>query len=314
MASLLLRSLFPLVFVMTLGWLSGKLKYMQHHDASALATVVIRFALPLQLFIGALNTDPARIKNLPFIMVLVIGLMGSYLLTLCISRLIFKHDIKTSALQSLVCSFPDMAYFGAPVLMVLIGPEGFLGVLIGNLITSLIMIPLTIVLLRMGDSQASAVGKSSVAATILPNLFKAVRNPIVWIPFLGIVMSLSGIKLPALLFSSADMMGKTAGGISLFALGLLFYGERPAINLHIFSNIGLKNLLQPALMAAAGLAFGLEHTLMQQVVIIGATPSAIAAGMFAIRSDTYVDTASSSILVGTAIGIITEGVMIFMIS
>jgi len=299
---------------MTLGWLSGKLNYMQHHDASALATVVIRFALPLQLFIGALNTDPAKIKNLPFIAVLVIGLMGSYLLTLCISRLVFKHDVKTSALQSLVCSFPDMAYFGAPVLMVLIGPEGFLGVLIGNLITSLIMIPLTIVLLRMGDNQDSTMATGGVMATILPNVFKAVRNPIVWIPFLGVVMSLAGIKIPSVLYASAEMMGKTAGGISLFALGLLFYGEHPAMNLHVFTNIGLKNLLQPALMACAGLFFGLEHTLMQQVVIIGATPSAVAAGMFAIRSDTYVDTASSSILVGTAIGIITEGIMIFMIS
>jgi hypothetical protein len=34
-----------------------------------------------------------------------------------------------------------MAYFGAPVLAVLIGPEGFIGVLIGNIITSVIMIP-----------------------------------------------------------------------------------------------------------------------------------------------------------------------------
>jgi predicted permease len=69
-----------------------------------------------------------------------------------------------------------------------------------------------------------------------------------------------------------------------------------------FTNISIKNLIQPAMMAAAGLAFGLSHTLLQQVVIIGATPSAIAAGMFALRSDTYIDTASSSILIGTAVG------------
>ncbi|MCW2103638.1 UNVERIFIED_ORG: putative permease [Rahnella aquatilis] len=76
----------------------------------------------------------------------------------------------------------------------------------------------------------------------------------------------------------------------------------------------MKNLIQPAIMAAAGLAFGLSHTLMQQVVIIGATPSAIAAGMFAVRSDTYVESASSSILIGTALGIVTEGLVIYMMS
>jgi hypothetical protein len=299
---------------MVLGWLSGKLGYMKRDDATVLATVVIRFALPLHLFIGALHTDPSKIQNLSFMAVLVIGLMGSYLLTLCISRFLFLHDIKTSAIQSLVCAFPDMAYFGAPVLAVLIGPEGFLGVLVGNLITSVLMIPLTIILIRMGDKDSELTGQGSLGKMILTNLFKAVRNPIVWIPVLGVIMSLAGIKIPELLSSSVEMMGKTAGGISLFALGLLFFGERPTLNIHTFTNIGMKNLIQPAIMAAAGIAFGLSHTLMQQVVIIGATPSAIAAGMFAVRSDTYVESASSSILIGTALGIVTEGIVIFMMS
>ncbi|WP_455818287.1 AEC family transporter [Pseudomonas cerasi] len=315
MESLLLQSLFPLVFIMLLGWLSGKLGYSKREDANVLATVVIRFALPFHLFVGALNTDPEKIQNLPFMAVLVIGLMGSYLLTLFISHFVFRHDIKTSAIQSLVCAFPDMAYFGAPVLAVLIGPEGFLGVLIGNLITSVLMIPLTIVLLRMGDSRASGVaGDMGLGRMIMQNLFKAVGNPIVWIPILGVLMSLAGVKLPHLLSSPVEMMGKTAGGISLFALGLLFYGERPALNIQTLTNIGMKNLIQPAIMAFAGLAFGLSHTFLQQVVIIGATPSAIAAGMFALRSDTYVESASSSILLGTAIGVLTQGVMIYLIS
>ncbi|WP_226571618.1 AEC family transporter [Mangrovibacter yixingensis] len=295
MPTLLLSSLFPLVFIMVLGWLSGKLGYTRREDASVLATVVIRFALPLHLFMGALKTDPDKIQNLPFMAVLVFGLMGSWLLALLISRFIFRHDIKTSAIQSLVCAFPDMAYFGAPVLAVLIGPEGFLGVLIGNL----------------KGSESEAVSLGSMIAT---NLFKAVRNPIVWIPILGVLLSLSGLKIPALLESPIEMMGKTAGGISLFALGLLFYGERPSFNVHTLTNISIKNLIQPALMVAAGLAVGLSHTFMQQVVIIGATPSAIAAGMFAIRSDTYVESASSSILLGTALGIVTEGIMIYLVS
>lgn len=178
MSSLLLQSLFPLVFIMLLGWLSGKLGYTRREDASVLATVVIRFALPFHLFIGALNTDPDKIKNFSFMAVLMIGLMGSYFITLLISRYVFRHDIKTSAVQSLVCAFPDMAYFGAPVLAVLIGPEGFLGVLIGNLITSVFMIPLTIILIRMGDKKGeNSLEDINPFKLVLQNLIKAVRNP-----------------------------------------------------------------------------------------------------------------------------------------
>ena len=78
MQSILLQSLFPLVFIMVLGWLSGKLGYTKREDANVMASVVIRFALPFHLFIGALNTDPEKIQNLSFMAVLVIGLMGSY--------------------------------------------------------------------------------------------------------------------------------------------------------------------------------------------------------------------------------------------
>ena len=280
MPSLLLQSLFPLVFIMLLGWLSGKLGYTRREDASVLATVVIRFALPFHLFIGALHTSPDKIKNFTFMAVLVIGLMGSYFLTLLISRYVFRHDIKTSAIQSLVCAFPDMAYFGAPVLAVLIGPEGFLGVLIGNLVTSVLMIPLTIILIRMGDQPGDAEAPQLHAKQlILQNLLNAVRNPIVWIPISGVLLSLAGIQLPPLLSVPVEMVGKIAGGLSLFALGLLFYGERPTVNIQTCTNISIKNLIQPAMMALAGLAFGLVFAVAGRVAYIAA---ASALGFYAI--------------------------------
>lgn len=187
--------------------------------------------------------------------------------------------------------------------------------LIGNLITSVFMIPLTIVLIRMGDKNSdNFAGTINPAKIALQNLLKALRNPIVWIPVTGVLLSLAGVHIPRLFSMPIEMVGKVAGGLSLFALGLLFYGERPKLNVQTFTNISIKNLIQPAIMAVAGLAFSLSHTLMQQVVIIGATPSAIAAGMFAIRSDTYVYSASSSILIGTAVGVLSEGVMIYLIS
>ncbi len=76
-----------------------------------------------------------------------------------------------------------------------------------------------------------------------------------------------------------EMVGKIAGGLSLFALGLLFYGERPTVNIQTCTNISIKNLIQPAMMAPwPDWPLGSVIPLMQQVIIIGATPSAIAAG------------------------------------
>jgi predicted permease len=135
---------------MLLGWLSGKLGYTRREDANVLATVVIRFALPFHLFIGALNTDPGKIKNMTFMAVLVVGngfvFTDVIYFTLCLSS---RYQNQRHSVTGLC--LPGYGLLWCPVLAVLIGPEGFIGVLIGNIITSVIMIPLTIVLIRMGD-------------------------------------------------------------------------------------------------------------------------------------------------------------------
>jgi malonate transporter len=133
----ILNGLLPVAFVIMLGWLSARIRLLKHDDAGVLATLVIRFALPFALFEGAVKTSPEKLHNVGFALCLTLGLMGTYLIALAVGRFVFKHDLRTATMQALVCAFPDMAYFGAPILAAVFGPEGFLAVLVGNLITSI---------------------------------------------------------------------------------------------------------------------------------------------------------------------------------
>ena len=115
------------------------------------------------------------------------------------------------------------------------------------------MIPLTIVLIRMGDKNGDdSLNALHPGAMVMQNLIKAVRNPIVWIPVTGVLLSLAGLQIPHILSMPIEMVGKVSGGLSLFALGLLFYGERPTLNVQTFTNIGIKNLIQPAMLPPQG--------------------------------------------------------------
>jgi predicted permease len=154
----ILNGLLPVAFVILLGWLSCRIGLLKNEDADVLATLVIRFALPLALFEGAVQTSPDTVENLGMGACLTLGLMGSYVIALAIGRFGFKHDLRTATMQALVCAFPDMAYFGAPILAAMFGPEGFLAVLIGNLVTGIFMLPLTIVLTRISDKGGAAHG------------------------------------------------------------------------------------------------------------------------------------------------------------
>jgi hypothetical protein len=61
---------------------------------------------------------------------------------------------------------------------------GFIAVLIGNLITSFVILPLTIVLCRCGE-MADAGDDDGMVTMLKQSLVKTLSNQIVWLPILG---------------------------------------------------------------------------------------------------------------------------------
>jgi malonate transporter and related proteins len=306
----ILNGLLPVAFVIVLGWLSGRIGLMKREDADVLATLVIRFALPFALFEGAVKTPPEKLHNVGFALTLTLGLMGTYLIALAVGRFIFRHDLRTSTIQALVCAFPDMAYFGAPVLAAVFGPEGFLAVLVGNLITSIFMLPLTIVLTQLGNKDEDGNGRADISRIFIHSLGRAVINPIVWLPVSGMILSFCHVKLPGPALISIDLIAKSAGGASLFALGLMLYGERFMVNANVLTNLAIKNFLQPALMVLGTVLFGVAGAPAHQAIITGAVPTATAAAMFALKTKTYTANATATILISTILGVFTEALLI----
>jgi malonate transporter len=213
-------------------------------------------------------------------------------------------------MQALVCAFPDMAYFGAPILAAVFGPEGFLAVLIGNLITSIFMLPLTIVLTNLGGTGEKEGQRPDILRIFGQSIARAVINPIVWLPISGMVLSFAHVTLPGPVLTSIDLIAKAAGGTSLFALGLMLYGERFKINANVLANLGIKNFLQPLIMALGAVLFGVVGAPAHQAVITGAVPTATAAAMFALKNNTYTADATSTILISTILGVLIEGLLI----
>ncbi|WP_144140950.1 AEC family transporter [Paraburkholderia sp. BCC1884] len=310
MLNTILNGLLPITFVIALGWFSGRIGLLKHENADVLATLVIRFALPFALFEGAVKTSPDKLHNVGFALCLTFGLMGTYAIALGVGRFVFRHDLRTATMQALVCAFPDMAYFGAPILAAVFGPEGFLAVLVGNLITSIFMLPLTIILTHAEDKSDGGGGKPDIARIFAQSVGRAVTNPIVWLPISGMVLSFCHVTLPGPVLTSIDLIAKAAGGTSLFALGLMLYGERFVINANVLANLGIKNFLQPALMAIGAVLFGVAGPPAHQAIITGAVPTATAAAMFALKSETYTANATATILISTILGVLTEGLLI----
>jgi malonate transporter and related proteins len=302
----------PVVFVVALGLLAAKFGIVEKASASVFAEFVVRFALPLGLLGGVLKISPAAIENGPYLAAMLVGLMVPYLIAFGVGKVVFRHSLAESALQALVCAFPSMAYSGLPVLEAVVGPQGVLAVVVGNLVTSLVMIPLTLVLVQVGLGGGKA--GQSAGALVGRSLLDAVKQPVVWLPIIGAVVALCGVHLPSVLELSFNLIGQAAAGVALFTLGLILYGQRLHLDRDIAFNALMKNVGQPAVLFVLVLLFGLHGAPARELFLTGAIPTATAASMLALRDRTYADEAAASTLVSTVGSIVTITLAIILAS
>ena len=109
------------------------------------------------------------------------------------------------------------------------------------------------------------------------------------------------------------MLGKATPGVSLLCLGLILSSVKLKLSLDVWGNLGLKLLLQPALMIGAAFLLSVKGLYAQQMILLCALPSATISAMFANEAGTYRSEAATSILISTVLALITFSFMIYLV-
>jgi predicted permease len=305
MFNLILNALTPVAFVIALGFLAGKTKLVANDGAKSLSTVVVNFALPCALFVSIFSFSPAQFENIPYVLTLLIGITLPFLIALFLASVIWKKPAGEAALFGSNSGFPDMAYFGLPVVMTVIGQQGMLPIIIGNIITSIIVIPIVMAMINKGQSGDSSVSISDI-------LMNTLKQPVVWAPLIGLALTLLGFKLPALATDSLKLIGNIAGGMALFTLGVLLSFLKPKIDSQVITVVILKNIAMPALVAGLAFIFKLDGTLAKGVIIIAACPAATMGAMLSSQHGVATEKIPGQILASNIAAIFTMAMWIYI--
>jgi malonate transporter len=299
---LILQSLIPLTFVIVLGWFAGWRKIIDAKHSSSLATYVMSFSFPCLLFAKTSTTSLQNLINYRFIAGLSLGLLGMYLLVFMFNRYFRRVSISHSCQTAFVSSFPDMAFMGIPIFLVLFGEESLISIVIGNLITSLIMIPLSVSILEIAEA-------SEIKTNIINLLLKVFSKPLILAPIIGAIFSSLSLHLPALALESLQLIGGTTSGVSLFALGLIMSQDKVSISRPVLFNVFNKTFVHPLIMFAIVIAFGITGTLAKEAVLLCALPPAIMTTMFAAKYNVLRLESSSSTVLGTVVALFTMAII-----
>ena len=274
-----------------LGYLAG-LKSFKIADRALLTKLVLNWLLPPLLLGATLTTPRADLLDYKIPLIFLVGLMVPYLTALLVCRYLLPYDGKAATLKAGLVAFPDMVFMGIPILGQLFGPSSLYPILIANLVPTLIIIPLTTLLLELGTEK----NKSAGGQVLLKELAHAVREPKVWLPLMGAILVILNVHVPSPVINSLNLIGEPTTGISLFVVGIIIAEEKVRLTGLIAIDAVLKNLVQPLAMLATVLVFGVHGALAREAVLLAALPSAVIITMFAEEYGTLTSESSTLVL------------------
>ncbi len=303
----IVNALVPIAFVILLGFLAGRLGLLKAESSSVLAALALDFCLPSLLFNATASMSPDQLRDWPFFLGIALGLLAIYIVVLVISLAFFRQPVAASSLQALNSAFPNMAFMGIPVLTAAIGASAVLSVVVGNLISSFVLLPVTLTLIEAGSP--AQVGRKGIAV-VWSSILGAVEKPLVWAPLAGIVLAAAHIHLPAVAQKSFSLIGDATSGVALFAMGLMLNGQKLRIGAAVTLNTLFKNLAQPAVMWLFALLLGVTGANRLEMILLGALPTASMTAMFAVQYNVCTEESGATIVFSTVLSIVTLGVVI----
>ncbi len=218
----------PIYLAIAAGYLSVRVRLFTPADVRVLGTFVVNIALPCLLFATLHNRAIAEVLNTTYLMVyggsiLVTASLGAFW-----ARRLRGMEVARSVIVAMGMSCPNSGFVGFPVLLLTlpaVAPQVLaMNLVIENLVTLPLLMAIADQAAGVGDPWYRALGKI---------LARLARNPLVLGLFAAVVVSVSGIPMPAVVDRTVTLFAQVSGGLSLFAIGASLGGgarggERPA--------------------------------------------------------------------------------------
>lgn len=221
MPHVILRALAPIFFVMALGYVAGRRRGVDNQHVGELNALVMDYALPASLFVATASTPSAALlEQAPLYVFLGVIMLAPYPLWYLFERRVARKSSGEAATAALTVTLPNYAAAGLPIVAAILGPAQTVQVAVAIAAGSILPSPLTLLLLELG-AQNGQTDSANKLARVRGAVMRALTKPIVLAPVCGGLLSLSGVRLDAILGASIQLIGQAAGGVALFLTGLI---------------------------------------------------------------------------------------------
>lgn len=310
MGTTILNSLAPVFFVLGLGYFAGLWKMVDNKNVHSINLMLMNFALPCALFLAIARTSSkVLVQQYRLVSALAIAMVVIYALTWILQRQIYHLQPNEAAVQSLTVSFSNNVAVGLPLLLSMFGTEGTVAVAASIGVGSLVISPITLVVLESGTEKAQSM---PLRTRLLYAVLQSCKRPVTWAPILGLAFSLVGIPIPDVAGRMLNLIGQCTAGVALFLTGLILSAQPFRLGGNAILSVILKNIVQVALMFGLILLFHVPSPGARQGMLLAAIPAGFFGTVFGARFGVASVEASSTLIASTIFSVVTLSLVIYL--
>lgn len=303
----------PFFGLILLGVFAARRWEVGEQGLAWLNVFLVYFALPALIFLVVAAAPFEQLVNWPFVTATSAVTLVAFLAVMTLSRLLLGTEFRTAVLQGTSGSYGNVGYMGLPLAVAFFGPEAAVPAALVFCFDCALQFVLTAFLVTLANEREEEAHWGAVTWRIVKQV---TTHPFIVATVLGVIASALHFKAPGALGTLLDMLMKAAGPTALFALGVTvglrrFAGVGPALVLVT----GMKVIVQPLLaFLVVGLVPGLPPLWLHVAVMMAALPTASNAFILASQYKTYVEGASTAVIVTTALSALIIPALIYAIN
>jgi malonate transporter len=289
--------------IIALGFLLAQLKILDATAQGVLTGVAFYVASPALMITVLGGTDVHRLLSANLIASLGSVVMAATIAIL-LTRLVWKREAGDTVIAAFCSAYVNAGNLGLPIAAYALGDAALIAPML--LAQLLILQPSGLTVLD-AITQVPAAGTSR-GRLLLIRLSRPFRNPLAMGSLLGLVLALTGVKLPVIINAPLTLIGGMAIPSMLLAYGIsLRLGPRPGAGeppIQVTTMVSIKLILQPiAAYLIGAYAVGLTGNDLLAVTVIAALPTAQNVFTFAMRYDRGVILARDTIFAATLLSV-----------
>ncbi|MDE2363231.1 MAG: AEC family transporter [Hyphomicrobiales bacterium] len=300
----------PFFGLIGLGFVCGR---MFDFDEGALAWMnvfIIYVALPSLMFTLVSKTPFSQLLNFRFMLCTVGATMTAFAIAFAIGMRATR-DMAQATIQALIGGYANIGYMGPGLTLATLGAASAAPTALIFLADTIFLFSAVPILMAFARGDESGLGR-----TVLRVAARVLTNPFNLAVFVAVIFAYFSIHLPQPIEKMTVLLSGSAAPAALFTLGVtvaLRPIKRIAPELPLL--LAVKLVAHPLIVYLyLSLMGGVSQIWVFTAVLMASLPPALNAFVMASQYQAYVERASSAILIGTLVSVVSVTILLWLVT